>query len=106
MFDVVFTGFLLDLFQPEPLQKLMQKLFSHLNPNGLWLLADFCPKNATNFWQKSLLKTMVQFFKLTANLQADQLPDLEVAFSKFPLYPEQEHFFYHNLIRSAVYRKI
>ena len=47
---------------------------------------------------------MVQFFKLTANLQADKLPDLEIAFAKFPLNLEQEHLFYHNLIRSAVYR--
>lgn len=104
-FDVIFTGFLLDLFQPVALLELMQKLFSHLNPNGLWLLADFHPKNATGFWQKSLLKTMVQFFKLTANLQANQLPNLELTFSKFPLGLEQEHFFYHQLIRSAVYRK-
>lgn len=105
-FDVVFTGFLLDLFQPEPLQKLMHKLYSHLKPNGLWLVADFHPKNAIKIWQKGLLKTMVQFFKLTANLQADKLPDLELAFSKFPVRSEQEHFFYHYLIRSAVYRKI
>jgi tRNA (cmo5U34)-methyltransferase len=105
-FDVIFTGFLLDLFEPETLENLIQQLYSHLKPTGLWLLADFYPQNATVFGQKSLLQTMVWFFKLTANLQTNQLPDLEKAFSRFPLALQQECFFYKDLIRSAVYRKV
>ncbi|MFC5272181.1 class I SAM-dependent methyltransferase [Adhaeribacter terreus] len=104
-FDVIFTGFLLDLFQPENLQKLMQKLHGHLKPNGLWLVADFAPQNATYFWQKSLLKTMVLFFKLTANLQANTLPEIEKALENFPLEQLNKHLFYHNLIFAATYRK-
>lgn len=104
-FDVVFTGFLLDLFLPENLQKLMQKLYAHLNPNGLWLVADFAPQNATKIWQKSLLKTMVLFFKLTASLQANQLPEIDKAFENFPLQQQQKKLFYHKLIFGAVYVK-
>lgn len=104
-FDVVFTGFLLDLFQSENLRKLMQKLYAHLKPNGSWLVADFAPQNATRFWQKSLLKVMVLFFKITAKLQADKLPEIEEAFKDFPLQPSQKHQFFHKLIFSAVYQK-
>ncbi|MBK0402044.1 class I SAM-dependent methyltransferase [Adhaeribacter sp. BT258] len=104
-FDVVFTGFLLDLFQPENLQLLMHKLYTHLKPAGLWLLADFAPQNATRYWQKSLLKSMVLFFKLTANLQANRLPEIEKAFEKFPLVQKQKKHFYHDLIFGAVYLK-
>lgn len=104
-FDVIFTGFLLDLFQPEPLHQLMSKLNAHLKPRGLWLVADFCPQNATLFWQKSLLKTMVLFFKLTANLQANEIPNLEKAFARFPFKLQKQKYFYKNLICSGVYRK-
>ena len=104
-FDVVFTGFLLDLFQPEPLHNLMATLNAHLKPGGTWLVADFEPKNATSFWQKSLLKTMILFFKLTANLQANKLPDLQKAFARLPLNLQQQKFFYKNLIVAGVYLK-
>ena len=104
-FDVVFTGFLMDLFQPQPLQSLMDRLNETLQPNGLWLVADFQPQNATHFWQKVLLKTMVLFFKFVANLQADQLPNLPVAFRGFPLQLSQQEYFYHKLIGAMVYQK-
>ncbi|KAA9327298.1 class I SAM-dependent methyltransferase [Adhaeribacter soli] len=104
-FDVVFTGFLFDLFQPEPLHDLMTRLNAHLKPGGSWLVADFEPKNATSFWQKSLLKSMILFFKLTANLQANELPDLEKEFAHFPLNLQQQKFFYKKLIAAGVYRK-
>jgi tRNA (cmo5U34)-methyltransferase len=104
-FDVVFTGFLLDLFQPKPLHELMTRLNEALKPSGLWLLADFQPQNATLFWQKSLLKTMVLFFRFVANLQAIQLPDLQQAFGQFPLQMIRQEYFYHKLIGSVVYQK-
>lgn len=104
-FDVIITPFLLDLFLPENLQQLMEKLYAHLKPEGWWLIADFEPENATLFWQKILLKIMVQFFKLTANLQSQELPDLNKAFGKFPLKQLQKAHFYRKLIFAAVYRK-
>jgi len=104
-FEVIITPFLLDLFLPENLAELMQNLYQYLKPNGLWLVADFDPKNAIKFWQKSLLTVMVQFFKLTANLQSNELPDLEKAFSNFPLKLISKAHFYHNLIFAAAYRK-
>ena len=104
-FDVIITPFLLDLFLPENLQLLMQKLYAHLKPKGLWLVADFDPKNATQFWQKSLLKIMVQFFKITADLQSHVLPDLSKAFAQFPLKRIQKAHFYRQLIFAAVYQK-
>lgn len=104
-FDVIFTGFLLDLFKPAPLQLLMQNLERKLNPGGLWLLADFAPENSTRFWQKALFKTMIGFFKVVSNLQANQLPDLKAAFQKFPLVPVQEKFYYRRLIKAVIYKK-
>ena len=104
-FDVIITPFLLDLFLPENLAKLMQQLYQNLNPNGLWLVADFEPKNATKFWQKSLLRVMVEFFKLTANLQSNALPDLEKAFRNFPLKLILKEHFFHGLIFAAAYQK-
>ena len=96
---------MLYLFQPENLRRLMHKLYSHLKSQGLWLVADFAPQNATKFWQKSLLKIMVQFFKVTANLQANNLPQLEKAFQEFPLKQTRKQFFFHHLIFAVVYQK-
>ena len=104
-FDIIITPFLLDLFLPENLQELMAKLFAHLKPDGLWLIADFEPENAIRFWQKSLLNIMVQFFKVTANLQSNELPDLNAAFARFPLKFLQKTHFYHKLIFAAAYQK-
>lgn len=104
-FDVIFTGFLLDLFKPAALNQLIQKLTGALNENGTWLVTDFDVKNAVKFWQKALLKTMVQFFKVTANLQADSIPDVPAALAATSLSEIQNQHFFHRLIFSAVYRK-
>ena len=69
------------------------------------MVADFAPQNAIKYSGKACSKTMVLFFKLTANLQANQLPDLETAFGKFPLDLQQQHFFFHKLIFAGAYQK-
>lgn len=104
-FEVIVTPFLLDLFLPASLAKLMQELYARLNPGGRWLVADFEPRNASNYWQKGLLKMMVLFFKLTANLQSNALPNLEAVFAGLPLKLLRKENFYRKLIFAAVYRK-
>jgi len=80
-FDVILTPFLLDLFTPDTLQnKVIPRLLANLNATGLWLATDFIPTDVG--WQKALLWTMIRFFRLTANIEMQQLADWPLALTK------------------------
>ncbi|QHV94743.1 class I SAM-dependent methyltransferase [Spirosoma endbachense] len=73
-FDIVITPFLLDLFPEETLQStLLPQLRNALKPNGIWLVTDFVVTDV--WWQKTLLWTMIRFFRLTAGIGTTQLAD-------------------------------
>jgi ubiquinone/menaquinone biosynthesis C-methylase UbiE len=104
-FNAVFTAFLFDNFQQEKIELVFSKLNQLLKPNGLWLYADFINhKNNSAWWQKFLLKTMYLFFKLTCNIEAQQLIDMSSYFEGSYNKISEEHF-YHNFIKAVVYKK-
>ena len=55
-------------------------------------------------WQKLLLQTMYLFFKLTCNIETQQLIDISPYFAKTYNKISEEHF-YHNFIKAVVYKK-
>jgi ubiquinone/menaquinone biosynthesis C-methylase UbiE len=104
-FDVIFTAFLFDNFLPEKIEFVFSKLDQLLKPNGSWLYADFRnDKKDSKSWQKFLLKTMYLFFKLTCDIETQQLINMNTYF--FGSYAKiAERFFYSNFIKSVVYKK-
>ena len=73
-FDVIITAFVLDLFSETALQtSFIPKLLTVLKPTGLWFITDFVQTNS--WWQKAILGSMIQFFRLTAGLNVRTLAD-------------------------------
>lgn len=104
-FDVVFTAFLFDNFQPEKIEFVFIKLNQLLKPGGLWLYADFTnDKISSKWWQKFLLKTMYLFFKITCNIETQKLIDMTQYFSADYNKAAEERF-YSNFIKAVVYKK-
>ncbi|MBJ6116965.1 methyltransferase domain-containing protein [Pontibacter sp. BT310] len=105
-FDIIITPFLLDLFPDERLSRLMQRLYSVLNPGGLWLFADFWPvQQKPLLWQKLLAKSMYLFFGLLSDVQGRKLPDYSRHFDELKLNEQQCAGFYNGFVQSRVYRK-
>ncbi|MFD0748620.1 class I SAM-dependent methyltransferase [Mucilaginibacter calamicampi] len=102
-FDVVITPFLFDNFSEQTAQKVFDHLNSALKPNGLWLYADFEPKD--RLWQKTLLKTMHLFFKLLCSIEASRLPEVKNLFSKRHYTPVHSKAFFHDFIRAIAYKR-
>lgn len=105
-FDVVFTAFLFDNFQPEKIEFVFAKLNQLLNSGGVWLYADFKnDKINSAWWQKFLLKTMYLFFKITCNIETQKLIDMTQYFSS-GYNKAAEKCFYSNFIKAVVYKKM
>lgn len=104
-FEVMVTHFLLDLFAPQPLDQLMQRLVSALRIDGIWLFSDFqVNPTDTSWWKSGLLRAMYWVFRRTCGISARQLPDWEPVLSKHNLIHLYQATFFRNFITSRVYR--
>ena len=76
-FDLVVTHFVLDLFDPAELDRLVPKLAAALRPAGLWLAADFAvPDRPPARWRAQLwLAVMLAFFRWRTDLAVTRLHD-------------------------------
>lgn len=73
-FTVILTPFVLDLFsEPWLAERMIPRLLQHLTPGGFWLVTDFVPTNV--WWQRALVRAMLLFFRWTAGLRTNRLPD-------------------------------
>lgn len=105
-YDVVITFFLLDLYAPATARQLMISLKARLKPDGLWLFSDFekSPHWVKTLWQRPLLWLMYRFFRLTTNLQNDELPDFRQLFHSLAFREVKQAYYYGRFIRTAVYQ--
>jgi cyclopropane fatty-acyl-phospholipid synthase-like methyltransferase len=105
-FDVIITPFFFDLFKREKVEMLFFDLDKKLNKDGLWLYTDFIPEKYQNrLWQKALLKTMYFFFGHTSKVEARELIDMDLYFTK--VYTKiSENWFYGRFLRAVVYQKL
>lgn len=105
-FDVILTAFFFDNFKNDKILFVFKKLDAALKQNGIWLYADFVnDKSNKKLWQQFLLKTMYLFFRLTTNIETEQLIDMRSCFEK----KYQQFFskrFYRNFIQAIVYKKV
>lgn len=77
-FDAVVTHFFLDCFSNQELQSLVPRLASRLRPGGVWVVSEFRTPSAPWWWRmagRGLIAVMYGFFRITAGLQATELPD-------------------------------
>ena len=105
-FDVIITPFFFDLFKQDEIGLMFSGLDKKLNKDGLWLYTDFIPeKYQIHVWQKILLKTMYFFFGITSKVEARELIDMDLYFTK--VYTKiSENWFYGRFVRAVVYQKL
>lgn len=100
-FDALVTFFLLDLFTPQYLQGLLQRLRAAQRPGAPWLVADFVPPQ--HQWQRVLHHSMYTFFRLTTGISARQLPDWPAALQGLGLKQQTAARFYGGAVIGAMY---
>ncbi len=105
-FDIILTPFLFDNFTETKISKVFKILDSILKTNGSWLFIDFSYEEKNGkLWQKILLKIMYQFFRLTCNIEAKALVNMENIFATNSYKNIYETTHYSGFIKSIVYRK-
>ncbi|GAC1308390.1 MAG: hypothetical protein NVSMB24_21980 [Mucilaginibacter sp.] len=102
-FDVVITPFLFDSFTESTADKVFGHIHAALKPKNQWLYADF--QLTKKWWQQSLLKLMLKFFKLICNIEADRLPDIEKRFEGHSYKTVEEQTFFNGFVIAKAYEK-
>ena len=106
-YDIVFTAFLFDNFGAERTALVFNSLAGMLAKQGKWLFTDFfIDKEKSSWWQKSLLKTMLIFFRIVSDIEASALTPMEPKFQAGHFHKMYEYSFVRGFIRSYVYIQI
>ena len=102
-FDTIITPFVLDLFTAQTLRmRLLPRLRTALKPGGQWLVTDFVP--AGSWGKKTLIQTMIWFFRLTANIEARQLVDWQSLMAEMDLTLQERSPQLGGLVSAEVWR--
>ncbi|ARS36227.1 class I SAM-dependent methyltransferase [Pontibacter actiniarum] len=105
-FDVIFTPFLLDLFPPLRLRRLMSRLSAALAYQGLWLFADFWPvRQPPPWWQRQLARSMYLFFGLISGIKAKQFPSYGRHFSALGFQEKYSRAFFRGMVQAKVLQR-
>ncbi|MCW3116914.1 MAG: Methyltransferase type 12 [Chitinophagaceae bacterium] len=105
-YDIIVTPFLFDNFTENKIEKTFTSLNALLKPGGKWLFADFFYDNRQGkLWQKLLLRIMYRFFRLTCNIEASVLINMESIFERSGYEKIYETTHYAGFIKSIVYTK-
>jgi len=99
-FDVVVTFFVLDCFTLTEFPAALACLQAARRPRALWLVADFRP--ARTWWQRTLLRVMYLFFRITVGLRAQQLPPWPTALAALGLENRYQATYYGDFILCQV----
>ncbi|PIQ47966.1 MAG: SAM-dependent methyltransferase [Cytophagales bacterium CG12_big_fil_rev_8_21_14_0_65_40_12] len=102
-YDVIITNFFLDVFSSDKLKDIMATLSDRLSHRGLWFCTDF--RHTNRLKHKLIIWSMLQFFRLTTQLEAGQLLDFAFYFKALPLHCIEHSTFSNGLIFSSVYQK-
>ncbi|MEP6466928.1 MAG: class I SAM-dependent methyltransferase [Parafilimonas sp.] len=105
-FNIIITPFLFDNFLKQKIDVVFKKLSQLLKQNGVWLYADFVnDKTNKKLWQQLLLKTMYIFFRITTNIETQELINMRPYFEKDYTLLSQA-FFYKSFIQAIAFKKI
>ncbi len=100
--DAVITNFYLDLFTNLQLENIMTKIQSSLKPGAIWIVTDFVDNK--KWWQTVMLKTMYWFFRITCNIESQQLPEWNKSVEKAGMKEIDSETFYRDFIKTALYQ--
>ncbi|GAB4043562.1 class I SAM-dependent methyltransferase [Spirosoma litoris] len=104
-FDVILTPFVLDLFTDQTLHTVfLPRLRAGLKTSGVWLVTDFVEPKI--WWQKGLLWTMIQFFRLTAGIQTTHLADWQKQLAESGLTCKERQIQVGGMVSAEVWKKI
>jgi len=103
-YDVIITPFVLDVFEPIHLNKIVQQLMGCLKNGGIWVNTDF-HQSQRPWWGRYLIRVMYSFFKVTTGMKNQQLPDFENIFGNLPLVEIEQKSFFYGIIRTVMYKK-
>lgn len=102
-YDVVLAFYLLDLFEPAALARVLARMQVAILPGAHWLVTDFAPPRTA--WQRGLLAILYRFFGLTTGLRTRRLPDWPAALRTTGLHPLAEASFGPGgLLRAGVWQ--
>jgi len=104
-FDIVLTPFLFDNFTEETASEVFASLHKQLLRGGYWLFVDFNMDNNAAGWKKALLKIMYHFFRATAGITANRLPDTDTLFRGHNYRLVFETWHYRRFVHSCVWQK-
>ena len=76
-FDLIVTNFLLDCFDHEDMQRVVQRLASLTSTGTRWLIAEFRerPSGLRRLWTRAWLAVLYTFFRWTTGLEVRRLVD-------------------------------
>lgn len=100
-YDYVICPFFLDLFDNNELVAIVERITKLLREDGKLLITDFKGEGRS---QQLLIWLMYRFFRLSANIQARHLPDIDqiITHSNFQRFKSRQ--FSHGLIFSHIYQ--
>ena len=101
-FDVVILNFFLDLFSPEALDELIERLKIASKVDGTWLVADF--EDEGKWWQRILLNVMIVFFRITCGIDINGLPPWRSALASCGLRETAHLSFFRGFIRACSFK--
>ena len=104
-FDIICTFYFLDLFLKQELLQTIEKLKMLLKKSGKWLYADFYLDDKSPCKHKFVVKLMFIFFETVANIQSQELFDLQLCIMKKGFTRLLHSKFKKGLIQSSVFGK-
>lgn len=106
-FDVIFTAFLFDNFGDERAKLVFKKLANLLTKNGKWLFVDFdVSKQKSRWWQRTLLASMLFFFRVVCNIEARKLIPMKSIFKENHFQEMYDYERMYGFIKSSVYVRL
>ena len=105
-YQVIITPFVLDVFGPEELTRVVRELFDSLEWDGLWIHTDFYTNNGGPWWRYLLVKLMYGFFGITTGMKNQKLPDFDSIFEDMRLTSLGESLYFHRLVKTTMYQKL
>ena len=102
-YDCVMTHFFLDCFPNKKLATLVPKIAQHLSTDGHWIVTDFVDTGRP--WHRFNLWLMYRFFRISTNIEAGALEDIQYHLKKVGLTCDHTDPFLRGFIASSRWRK-
>jgi SAM-dependent methyltransferase len=105
--DAVATLFFLDCFDAQGVAAILARVGSALQPDALWLIADFVvpPAGLARLRARAWLSLLYAFFRLETGISARELPPSEELLVRGGWSPVESADLQHGLVRSAVFAR-